>query len=79
MNLTDHEIWDLTQLWPVVVPLLILASLSVSLLALPYWGVDLLYSSIAQFFILLPLVLYATLVYITKAKLDSEEREVPST
>lgn len=71
------DTWELSQLLANVVPLLILATLTASLLAASPWGIDPLYSTLAHFLILWPLLLLAVLTYVTKVKLYDEEAEVP--
>lgn len=78
MTSDSLDIWELGQVLTNVAPLVILATLSVSLLALSPWGIDPLYSTLTHFFTFWPLLLLATLTYITYVKLMEEEREVPS-
>lgn len=65
------------MVWPNVVSMLILASMTVSLLALGPWGYDILYSGMTHFLILWPLLLLAILSYVTWEKLVDEDRDVP--
>lgn len=65
------------MVWPNVVSMLILASMTVSLLALAPWGYDILYSGTTHFLILWPLLLLALLSFVAWAKLGDEDREVP--
>lgn len=78
MSSESFDTWELGQLWTNVMPLLILATMAASLLVLSPWGIDLPYSPLSHFFTLFPLVVLATITYITKRKLDDEEAEVPS-
>lgn len=68
----------LSQLWPTIVAILILAGMSLSLLAFSPWGIDPLNSSLSHFLTLWPLTLLAILTYVAKVKLDDMETEVPS-
>lgn len=72
------DIWGLSQVWVNVVPLMIMATLTLSLLVLSPWGIDPLYSSITHFLTLWPLLLLAVLTYVTRVKLLNEEKDVPS-
>lgn len=72
------DTWELGQVLTNVMPMLILTTLSVSLLVLSPWGIDLLYSGLTHFFTFWPLLLLAILTYITYVKLAEEEKEVPS-
>lgn len=72
------DLWDLGQLWSNVMPLLILALMSATLLALSPWGYDLPNSLFVHFFTLFPLVVLALVTYVARAKLFDEEREIPS-
>lgn len=78
MASNSDGVGELSQLWPNVVSMLILATMTVSLLALTPWGIDVLYSSITHFLILWPLLLLAVLTFVAKVKLAEGEREIPS-
>lgn len=71
------DTWELAQLWPIVMSLLILASMSVTLLVFSPWGIDLPASAFTHFLTIWPLLLLATVTYITRVKLGEEEIEVP--
>lgn len=77
MNWNALDTWELAQLWSIVVPLLILASMSVTLLVLSPWGISLPASALAHFFTIWPLLLLALITYIARVKLGEEETEVP--
>lgn len=68
----------LSQFWPTIMALLILATMSVSMLLFTPWGIDPLYTSVSHFLTVWPLTLLAILTYIAKLKLDEGEKEVPS-
>lgn len=70
------DIWHLGQLFTNVVPLLILASMAVSILVLAPWGRDLVYSSLSHFFTLFPLFVLAVITFVARTKLIDDEREV---
>lgn len=70
------DIWYLGQLFTNIVPLLILASMAVSLVVFAPWGRDLIYSSLPHFFTLFPLFVLAFITYVARAKLIDEDREV---
>lgn len=78
MTSESSERWELGQLAMNVMPLLILATLSASMLVLSPWGIDPLYSGLTHFFTLWPLFLLATITYIAWVKITEEEREVPT-
>lgn len=68
---------ELSQLLVNVVAILILASMSMSLLAFAPWEIDPLFSPLSHFLTLWPLLLLAIITYIAKVKLTDEEQEVP--
>lgn len=78
MNLDSLDRGEFSQLWPNVMSMIILGIMTVSLLAMAPWGIDVLYSGLTHFLILWPLLLLAILTYITKEKLAEEEKEIPS-
>lgn len=67
----------LSQFWPNVMSMLILAAISVSVLVLTPWGIDPMYSGLSHFLTFWPLLLLAILTYVAKVKLDDQDREVP--
>lgn len=77
MRLRALDTWKLAQLWPVVMSLLILASMSASLLVLSPWEFDLITTGLTHFLTMWPLFLLAVITYVTRVKLGDEELEVP--